>query len=201
MAPTGKRVLTILFTDVQGSTQLRSRRGDQVADEILRAHEAVIRREIVAHDGQEVAFLGDGFMATFESAPDGLACAIAIQRELEAQGRSDPDRQVRVRIGLHHGETVEREGTLYGKAVHAAARVEAEAVGGQILVTSTVRDLCDGKVDATFVDRGLYWLKGFPQRWRLYEVLWGSQAVARPTRTTEMIRTPLVERDSERADL
>jgi class 3 adenylate cyclase/tetratricopeptide (TPR) repeat protein len=201
MASTGKHQLTILFTDVQGSTQLRSRRGDQVADEILRAHEAVVRHQITAHDGQEVAFLGDGFMAAFASASDGLACAIAIQQELEARGRSDPDNQVRIRIGLHHGEAVERDGTLYGKAVHAAARVEAEAVGGQILVSSTVRELSHGKVDAAFVDRGLFWLKGFPERWRLYEVLWGSQAVARPAGTMEVTRTPLVERDRERADL
>ena len=129
--PHGQPV-TILFTDVQGSTQLRARHGDRVADEILHDHEGIVRRAIDAHGGVEVAFLGDGFMATFDAPAAGLRCAIAIQQALQQYGRDNADRRIRVRIGLHHGAAVQRDGSLYGQAVNAAARVMGEAVGGRI---------------------------------------------------------------------
>jgi class 3 adenylate cyclase len=75
----GGHPITILFTDVQGSTQLRARHGDRVADEILHDHEGIVRRAVEAHGGDEAAFLGDGFMVTFASPADGLRCAVAIQ--------------------------------------------------------------------------------------------------------------------------
>jgi adenylate cyclase len=98
----GGHPITILFTDVQGSTQLRARRGDRVADEILHDHEGIVRGAVAAHGGDEAAFLGDGFMVTFASPADGLRCAIAIQQGLQRYGRDNADRRVRVRIGLHH---------------------------------------------------------------------------------------------------
>src|SRR4029453_14526754 len=165
--------ITILFTDVQGSTQLRARHGDRVADEMLGDHERIVRRAIGAYGGAELAFLGDGFLATFGTPAAGLSCAIAIQQALQSYGRDNADRRIRVRIGLHHGEAAERDGTLYGQAVHAASRVMSEAVGGQILVTAAVRDAVAATGTFSFVDRGLYWLRGFPDRWRLYEPEWG----------------------------
>jgi class 3 adenylate cyclase/tetratricopeptide (TPR) repeat protein len=168
----GGHPITILFTDVQGSTQLRARRGDRVADEILHDHERIVRRAVEAHGGDEAAFLGDGFMVTFASPADGLRCAIAIQQGLQQYGRDNADRRVRVRIGLHQGKATERDGTLYGQAVNAASRVMSEAAGGQILLTAAVRDAVDA-AGFSFVDRGLYWLRGFADRWRLYEAEWG----------------------------
>ena len=170
MAATEDQTSTILFTDVEGSTQLRNRRGDQLADEILRAHEAIVRREAEASGGREAAFLGDGFILTFRFALEGLRCARGVQRALENHNRANPGRQVRVRIGLHHGETTERDGTIYGQAVHAAARIMSEAAGGQILASGLVRELCADEAAIAFTGRGLFWLKGFPERWRLYEV-------------------------------
>ena len=190
--------VTILFTDVQGSTQLRARHGDRVADGILRDHEAIVRRAIGAHGGVEAAFLGDGFMATFGTPAAGLSCAVAIQQALQRYGLDNADRRIRVRIGLHHGEAVERDGTLYGQAVNAASRVMSEAVGGQILVTAAVREAVEATGAFSFVDRGLYWLRGFPDRWRLYEAEWGRDdagAAAGPA------QTPFVGRERERADL
>ncbi|HEY7606421.1 MAG TPA: adenylate/guanylate cyclase domain-containing protein, partial [Actinomycetes bacterium] len=191
--------ITILFTDVQGSTQLRARHGDRVADEMLADHESIVRRAIGAYGGTEVAFLGDGFLATFGTPAAGLSCAIAIQHALQAYGRDNADRRIRVRIGIHHGAAVERDGTLYGQAVHAASRVMSEAAGGQILVTAAVRDRAGASGDFSFVDRGLYWLRGFPDRWRLYEAEWGRDdalgAVVGPA------QTPFVGRERERADL
>ena len=200
MAPTKEQTSTILFTDVEGSTQLRNRRGDQLADEILRAHEAIVRRQVQAWGGREAAFLGDGFILTFRSSLDGLQCARGIQQALEEHNRADPARQVRVRIGLHHGETTERDGTIYGQAVHAAARIMSEAAGGQILASDLVRELCADEAGA-FNDRGLFWLKGFPERWRLYEVGWGELGHLPPAPAAGLALTPFVNRDNERAEL
>jgi class 3 adenylate cyclase len=189
--------ISILFTDVQGSTQLRARHGDRIADEMLVDHEAIVRRAIGAYGGVEVAFLGDGFMATFATPAAGLSCAIAIQQALLTYGRDNADRRIRVRIGLHHGAAVQRDGTLYGQAVHAASRVMSEAVGGQVLVTSAVRDAVAATGAFSFVDRGLYWLRGFPDRWRLYEVEWGRDDAG----PVGPVQTPFVGRERERADL
>jgi tetratricopeptide (TPR) repeat protein len=183
---------------MQGSTQLRARHGDRTANEILHDHEAIVRRAIGAHGGVEVAFLGDGFMATFPSPVAGLSCAIAIQQALQQYGRDNADRRIRVRIGLHRGEAVERDGTLYGQAVHAASRVMSEAVGGQILVTAVVRDAVQATGTFSFVDRGLYWLRGFPDRWRLYEAEWGRDDAGGAVGPAQ---TPFVGRERERADL
>lgn len=193
----GGHPITILFTDVQGSTQLRARRGDRVADEILHDHEGIVRRAVEAHGGDEAAFLGDGFLLTFGSPADGLRCAIAIQRGLQRYGRDNADRRVRVRIGLHQGEATERDGTLYGQAVNAASRVMSEAAGGQILLTAAVRDAVDA-TGFSFVDRGLYWLRGFPDRWRLYEAEWGRDDAGGAIGPGQ---TPFVGRGRERADL
>jgi class 3 adenylate cyclase/tetratricopeptide (TPR) repeat protein len=195
--PLGQPV-TILFTDVQGSTQLRARRGDRVADGILHDHEAIVRRAIGAHGGVEVAFLGDGFMATFGAPAAGLRCAIAIQQELQQHGRDNADRRIRVRIGLHHGDAVRRDGALHGQAVNAASRVMSEAAGGQILVTAAVRDAIEATGAFSFVDRGLYWLRGFPDRWRLYEAEWGRDGAGGPVGP---VQAPFVGRERERADL
>jgi class 3 adenylate cyclase len=190
--------ITILFTDVQGSTQLRSRHGDRIADEILHDHEGIVRRAIGEHGGVEAAFLGDGFMATFDTPADGLRCAIAIQQALQRYGWDNPDRRIRVRIGLHRGEAVERDGTLYGQAVNTASRVMSEAAGGQILVTAAVRDPVEGAEGFSFVDRGLYWLRGCPDRWRLYEAEWGRDETGGVIGPGQ---TPFVGRERERADL
>jgi class 3 adenylate cyclase len=189
--------ITILFTDVQGSTQLRARHGDRIADEILHDHEEIVRRAIGAHHGVEAGFLGDGFMATFPSPAAGLSCAIAIQQALQRYGRDHPDRRIRVRIGLHHGEAVQRDRALYGQAVNVASRAMSEAVGGQILVTAAVRNAVKATAAFSFVDRGLYWLRGFPDRWRLYEAEWGRDDGG----PVGPAQTPFIGRERERADL
>lgn len=203
------RELTVFFTDVEGSTELRERLGDASADALLRTHETIVRERIRLHEGEDVTFLGDGFLAAFSSTRQALSAAIEIQRELAAYNAEHPDRALLVRIGFHHGTASERDGTLYGQAVHGAARIAARAAGGQILVSAVVHERCAGEPDVTFLDRGLYWLKGFPQRWRLFEVGWRADAgEAAPTRTegarpaaARAQRTPFVGREAERAEL
>jgi class 3 adenylate cyclase/tetratricopeptide (TPR) repeat protein len=201
MATADGQVLTILFTDVEGSTELLSREGDRVAGKILRVHEQIVRTHIEEFQGRAEAFLGDGFMATFESPVAALDCAIEIQRSLNRHNQ-DVDRPVKVRIGLHLGEVTRREGQIYGRAVHAAARVMSEAAGGEILASTALVEAVDAATPVTFTDRGLFWLKGFPHRWRLYRVGWAAAGEDIPETWTRVAAlSPFVGRDAERADL
>ena len=202
MSDIGRSVqrLTIMMTDVEGSTALRRTVGDEVADEILEWHAGIVRDQIGKCGGQERQFLGDGFLLSFPSPVAAIWCAVGIEGAHEEHNASDPQRQVRIRIGIHIGEVSERDGQLYGQAVHVAARITAEAVGGQILVSDLVRDQAESEGMWRFVDEGLFWLKGFDERWRLFDVSAGHAATNRSSIGAAPL-TPLVGRDSEQADL
>jgi tetratricopeptide (TPR) repeat protein len=189
--------LTVVFTDVEGSTELRTRLGDAAADEILKAHERLVREHIQAFSGREIKFLGDGFMLAFHSARDAIACAVAIQRTMRDEVRRDPH-GVRLRIGMTTGEVVEEGGTLRGATVHAAARVSAKARGGQVLIPESLVPEAEGIDGVSLVDRGLYWLKGFPERLRVFEVIWDVGA-SEPLGPVD--RSSFIGRDAERAEL
>jgi class 3 adenylate cyclase len=162
--------LTILFTDVEGSTALTQRAGDAKARELLRTHERIVREALRAHGGSEVKALGDGFMASFPSATRALECAIAMQTALAAHNESAGE-PIRVRIGLNAGEPIAEEEDLFGTAVNLAARIAAKAAGGEILVANVVRELAAGK-GFLFADRGEVALRGFEDPVRLFEVRW-----------------------------
>jgi class 3 adenylate cyclase/tetratricopeptide (TPR) repeat protein len=193
--------VTVLFTDVEGSTDLTTRRGDEAAQAILRTQRELVRQQVEQHSGHEVKSLGDGFMVAFASARKAVACAVGIQRALEEHNRQHPDQQVQVRIGLNTGEAIQEEADLFGAAVDAAARIAAKAKGGQILLSDTVRGVLGRAKDVELVDRGRFRLKGFPERWHLYEAIWqrGGAPVAVAPALVE--RTPFVGRESERAEL
>jgi class 3 adenylate cyclase/tetratricopeptide (TPR) repeat protein len=193
--------VTVLFTDVVGSTSLRTGRGDAAAHEVIHAHFELVRQQIAQHSGQEVKTIGDSFMVAFASARKAVACAVAVQRALEEHNRRHPDQEVRVRIGLNTGEAIREEGDLFGSAVDAAARIIAKAEGGQILVSETVRAVIGSAKDLQFVDRGRFRLKGFPERWRLYEVAWQEARAPIAVVPALVERTPFVGREAERADL
>jgi class 3 adenylate cyclase len=162
---------TILFTDVEGSTALTERLGDARAREVLREHERIVREALRAHGGAEVKALGDGFMASFSSATRALECAVAMQRAFAARSESAGE-PIRVRIGLNAGEPIAEEADLFGTAVNMAARIAAQAQGGEILASDVVRQLVAGK-GFLFSDRGGVALRGFEDPVRLYEVHWG----------------------------
>ncbi len=161
----GGGLVTILFTDMEGSTALTQQLGDDRAQDLVRQHNTVVRDALKAHTGKEIKHTGDGIMASFGSARGAVDCAIAIQRALAA-GDS-----VRVRIGLNAGEPVAEEQDLYGTSVQMAARVCSEANAGEILVSNVVRELAAGK-GFLFNDRGESALKGFEDPVKLYEVSW-----------------------------
>ena len=162
---------TILFTDLVGSTALTQRLGDAKAQELLRAHNVIVREALKAHDGTQIKHTGDGIMASFASTSHALDCAIAIQRAVAAWAEEQPGLPLAVHIGLNAGEPVAEEGDLFGTAVQLARRICDQAEAGQILVPDAVRHLVGGK-QFLFADSGDVALKGFEDPVRLYEVRW-----------------------------
>lgn len=169
---------TILFTDLEGSTDIRVRLGDTAANEVFRQHDQLVRSRIEAGGGTDIKALGDGFMALFSSASKAIETAVSIQRSIEEYNDANPERAISVRMGLNSGDVTHSDGETHGTAVHAAARVAAKAQGGQILMSQIVSDLSGSHGQIKVVDRGLFWLKGFPERWRLHEVLWREKEAA-----------------------
>ncbi len=153
---------TILFTDLESSTALTQRVGDEKAQEVLHGHNDVVRAALAAHDGEEVKHTGDGIMASFGSAVSAVQAALQIQRDL-AGG------EIRVRIGLNAGEPIAEDRDYFGTAVQLAARICDRAEPGQVLVSDVVRQLCAGKT-FTFDDLGAATLKGFDEPVALYAV-------------------------------
>jgi class 3 adenylate cyclase len=167
----GQAPLTILFTDIEGSTMLTQRLGDAKAQELIRNHNTIVRDALKAHSGSEIKHTGDGIMASFPSASLGIECAIAIQKTLAEYNEKNPDTPLRVRIGLNAGEPVAEDADLFGTAVQLTARICAHADPGQILASEVVRQLVAGK-GFLFADQGETALRGFEEPVRLYEVRW-----------------------------
>jgi class 3 adenylate cyclase/ketosteroid isomerase-like protein len=163
--------VTIVFTDVVDSTVLLARLGDRTWMDIVRRHHSVIREAAAGHGGTVVETQGDGSMLAFASARRAVACARVIQMEI---GRvlADVVPPVRVRIGIHTGDALKDADHFYGTTVHYAARVAAQAVGGEVLVSGTVRDLVEGgPTDVAFSDGRDVELEGISGRHRLYSVM------------------------------
>jgi predicted ATPase len=136
----------------------------------MRAYETIIDEKVAEHAGRRIKGLGDGFMISFGSVRHGVECALEIQRAIAEYSKQNPERKIRVRIGLNTGEVVEEAGDIFGAAVNLAARVAGKARGGEILVSDVVRQLVGPMAEMQFALRGRYKLKGFPDRWRLHQV-------------------------------
>jgi pimeloyl-ACP methyl ester carboxylesterase/class 3 adenylate cyclase len=163
-APEADRVLaTVLFTDIVGSTKRAAELGDRRWAGLLSDHHAVVRRELERFRGNEVDTAGDGFFATFDGPARAVGCAVAVRDSVRSL-------ELEVRAGLHTGEVELGNGGARGLAVHIGQRVLAEADAGEVLVSSTVKDLVAGS-GLAFEDRGMHTLKGVPEPWRLFEVV------------------------------
>jgi class 3 adenylate cyclase len=149
-----------MFTDIVGSTAKAAELGDTRWRELLADHLAAVRRELSAFRGREVKTLGDGFLATF----DGPARAIECGQSIAAAARS---LGIEVRVGVHCGEVELIGEDVGGIAVHIASRVGDLASGGEVLVSSTVKDLVAGS-GIQFAERGAQTLKGIDDQWRLF---------------------------------
>jgi pimeloyl-ACP methyl ester carboxylesterase/plasmid stabilization system protein ParE len=159
--PEPDRVLsTVMFTDIVGSTERAGELGDARWRELLETHQAAVRRELERFRGREVKTLGDGCLATFDGPARAIRCGQAIAEAARSLGLEE-------RIGLHSGEIEVLDEDVGGIAVHIAARVGDLAGAGEVLVTSTVKDLVAGS-EIRFDDRGTKDLKGIPDEWRLF---------------------------------
>ncbi|MGA6946503.1 MAG: AAA family ATPase, partial [Solirubrobacterales bacterium] len=136
-APDG--TVAILFSDIEDSTVLTEKLGDEEWLRVLREHNAIFREQISRHEGYEVKSQGDGFMLAFPDPCEALECAIEVQRAFAERERDGSGESLRVRIGLHTGEVISEEGDYFGKNVILAARIAAQAVGGEILVSEELR--------------------------------------------------------------
>jgi len=167
-APRNRGSVTILFTDMESSTALTGHLGDERAQELVRAHNRIVRDALSRHGGSEIKHTGDGIMASFASAGAGLECAMEIQKAV-ATRNEEAELPFRVCIGLNAGEPVEEESDLFGTSVQLAARIRDYAQPGQILVSNVVRELVAGK-PFLFADGGQAALKGFEEPVRLFEL-------------------------------
>ncbi|MEA2427321.1 MAG: hypothetical protein QOF37_949 [Thermoleophilaceae bacterium] len=154
-----RALMTVLFTDVVDSTRRAAELGDSAWRELLARHDRLVRRELVRERGRAVKSTGDGFLATFDGPARAIRCARAI-----AAGA--PEIGLELRAGVHTGEVELVGDDIAGMAVHIAARVMAKAGPGEVLVSSTVKDLVVGS-GLEFSDRGAHELKGVPGEWRL----------------------------------
>ena len=184
---------TVMFTDVEASTQLVARLGDSEARDILRRHEVVCRRAVAEHGGIEIKTMGDGFMVSFTSTSSALDTAIAIQKAL-ADEFADGQEEIRVRIGIHAGEPIAEDDDLHGTAVIMASRIMDAASGGEIMVSYLVRELVAGR-DYRFVGRGPRSLKGFEESVPLFELDWRHIGPASTAEAAALILDERVGRD------
>jgi len=161
VTPEPDRVLaTVLFTDIVDSTSRMAALGDRAWRELLERHHAIVRTQLSRARGSEVDTAGDGFFASFDGPARAVRCAKAIAEGVRDLG-------IDVRSGLHTGECELIDGKIAGIAVHTGSRVAAYAGPGEVLVSSTVKDLVAGS-GLEFEDRGVHDLKGVPGEWRLY---------------------------------
>ena len=176
MVQTGSGTLTIVFSDIEGSTRRAEQLGDEAWMRLLNFHNRLVRRQVERAGGYEVKAQGDGFMLAFPSARSAILCSIEIMRALEVHGRSRPNDALRVRIGMHTGEAIEEDGDLFGRPVVLAARIANQASGGEILVSSLVREIVESRGDLSFGASREVELKGLVGRHLLHPLLWSERA-------------------------
>jgi len=157
-----RALATVLFTDIVGSTERAATLGDRAWRELLERHDAAVRRQLDLYRGREVKTMGDGFLATFDGPARAIRCARALREEVARLG-------LEVRAGIHTGEVELIGDDVGGMAVNIGARIGALAGSGEVLVSSTVRELVVGS-GLEFADRGVKTLKGAPGEWRLFAV-------------------------------
>lgn len=172
VAARGDGTVTIAFTDIESSTELSTRMGDEQWFDVLSAHNAILRRHVMEHGGVEVKAQGDGFMLVFSSARRALMSMIAAQREI-SHGIGDGNVELRIRVGAHTGEAISDDsGDLFGYHVNLAARIANQAAGGEILVSSLLREIVEARGEFVFGEPREVELKGLTRTYLLHPVQW-----------------------------
>jgi class 3 adenylate cyclase len=168
-APDG--TVTLLFSDIEGSSRLTERLGDAQWLDLLAAHNTIVRAQVDEHGGYEVKSQGDGFMVAFPAARQAVLCAVDIQRALLRRAARG-DFPIRVRIGIHTGEAIRHGEDFFGRSVVLAARIADHAEGGDVLVSALVRELIASRDDIVTRPAGSAEFKGLDGRHPLFRVAW-----------------------------
>ena len=174
-APDG--TITILFSDIEDSTSMTERLGDERWIGLLRSHNSIFRQRLAAHDGIEVKNQGDGFMLVFSDPAAALRCAAEVQHALAERAAASPDEGIRVRMGMHTGTAIAEEGDFFGRNVILAARIAAAARGGEVLVSAEAHERT-ADAGLPFDDGRELDLKGLTGTHRVFSVIWQDAALA-----------------------
>ena len=164
--------LVLMVTDMVGFTSFVERVGDVRARTVIHVHNRAIRHQLARHQGKEVTHTGDGLMASFLSADDAIRCAVGIQREFERYSEENPERPIRVRIGLNAGRVLPEEDRLFGAALNAAVRICGRAGAGEILLSEGVVAMAGVGTASPARSLGTFPLKGFADPVSIYELPW-----------------------------
>jgi len=176
--------VTVMFTDMVGSTALTQTMGDAVAQQVVRAHNRIVRQALAAFSGKEVKHTGDGIMASFSTTSNSVEAAIDMQTNTEKHNKSNPDLPLKIKIGINAGEPIAEDNDLFGTTVQLSARIVDKAQADQIYVSEIVRGICAGK-DIEFTNLGPFEMKGFKGGVTLYEVIWSDGGEAQPQAGTQ----------------
>jgi class 3 adenylate cyclase/tetratricopeptide (TPR) repeat protein len=203
MAPAPTQTVSMLVTDLVGSTAMADRIGPVAAEELRTEHFGLLREALERTGGREVKNLGDGLMTVFDSARQSLSCAVAMQQAVETRNRH-ADEPFGVRIGVSLGDVTVEEGDYFGQAAVEATRLCAQAEGAQIIVNALVRQVAGAREDDRFRSLGGLELKGLSEPLDAFELLWEpllSPGIALPQRLRELPSTGYVGRMAEQERL
>ncbi len=179
-APNG--TVTLVFSDMEGFSEMTEKLGDAEAHRVMQTHHAIIRGELRAHGGSEIEVQGDGFLLAFPRATEALRYAITVQRLLAAYREEHPDRPIRVRMGIHTGEPIREGKRFFGKTVILASRISAHARGNEVLVSSLVHGLAEPSGEFDFDAGEEVALKGLSGSHRVFGLVWDPSVPARQPR-------------------
>lgn len=168
--------VTIAFSDMEGFSAMTERLGDQAAHEVIKLHNQVVRKELQREGGKEVELQGDGFLLAFADPAAALRCATNIQRAFARHNASKEGEPIRVRIGLHTGTPIQEGDRFFGITVIMAARIAAQAGGGEVLTSAALHERCAGDPDFHFGPPREAELKGLAGRHRMHPLLWTDSA-------------------------
>ena len=171
-ASSGHETMTILFSDIKGSTEITDRLGDIAAQELFREHNNIVREQVTEFQGYEIKSMGDGFMLAFPSALNGILCAITIQKMLREHNESMHGEPILVRMGLHAGEVIRENQDYFGRNVILASRISSHARENQILVSSILKEMTTSFNELEFETPLEITLKGLPGNTLVYPINW-----------------------------
>jgi len=171
--------VSVLFTDIAGSTNMTQTLGDALAQQVVRAHNKIVRDALHKHSGKEIKHTGDGIMASFSKTSNSVEAAADMQKGSARHSAANPDLPLGLKIGINAGEPIAEDDDLFGTTVQMAARIVDKAQAGQIFVSDIVQGLCGGK-NYKFIAHSGFEMKGFDGSITLHEVVWNPDAGATP---------------------